>query len=229
MTKNEISKFSVNELPTWEEILRWYKEYHTKGDNTFNPSKDTAIHRYWKIPEKKVMFALICNQFNKMIAEDGYMSGLLDIINNSDIGITCLHSVSFCLTLREISEFMSRPSEERFNIYNIIKPDGTVDPFVSDHPHLCVNDITATSSESLTIISVLAGDGHEWKIQSILRPHTDPTYNDTTSLYDAVIEYMMTPFKEYFGGEAIGFKENGELVMKHKSVPKYHLGYDPAR
>lgn len=227
MTKNEISKFSVNELPTWEEILRWYKEYHIKGDNTFDPSKDRAIHRYWKIPEKRVMFALICNQFNKMIAEDGYMSGLSDIINNSDIGITCLHSVSFCLTLAEIPELMSRPSEKRFNIYNITKPGSTIDPFASGHPHLCVNDITVVPSDPLMVTPVLVGDGDEYNMQSILRPHPDSTCEELQ--YNTIIEYMMTPFKEYFGGEAIGFKENGELIMRHKTVPKYHLGYDPAK
>lgn len=79
----KVSIYAKEELPTWDEVFNvWFNEnihyYHPK-----NP-KHQDLDPYWKIPRRKYMIMIICNQFNKMLFEDGYYQPLIDYLNSND-------------------------------------------------------------------------------------------------------------------------------------------------
>lgn len=76
----KLSIFAKEELPTWDEIYNeWYKSDHLFYDpDDVNDQKEDL---YWKIPHKVYLLLTICNQFNKMIYEDGYRDYIIKMIN----------------------------------------------------------------------------------------------------------------------------------------------------
>lgn len=68
----KVSLYTKEELPTWNEVYNeWYQ----------NVYDENILDTYWKIPKQAYLNAIICNQFNKMVFEDGYQDGLINFIN----------------------------------------------------------------------------------------------------------------------------------------------------
>lgn len=78
----KLSMYTKEELPTWDEIYNeWYKSGHIIYDP--NDVHDQVIDLYWKIPHKVYLLLTICNQFNKMIYEDGYKDQIIKMISDN--------------------------------------------------------------------------------------------------------------------------------------------------
>ncbi len=74
--KYKVSLYAKEELPTWNEVYEWIS-----GENAlvYDPTdKSQELDPYWKIPVRKYRLATICNQFNKMLFEDGMYQSLID-------------------------------------------------------------------------------------------------------------------------------------------------------
>ena len=67
------SIYSKNELPTWEELLKWYKMMCKNDWNWFNCRDELISMPYWNIPENIYLCAVCCNQLNKMVQEDAIL------------------------------------------------------------------------------------------------------------------------------------------------------------
>lgn len=72
----KVSIYAKEELPTWSEI---YNEFYINNYYYFDPKNpDHQIEdSYWKIPHRKYLLTMICNQFNKTLFEDKYNKLLL--------------------------------------------------------------------------------------------------------------------------------------------------------
>ena len=77
----ELSLYAKEELPTWSEVFNdWFNGKHYIYDPNYPSHQE--LDKYWKIPRKKYLLAIVCNQFNKTLFEDGKKEKLLDFINN---------------------------------------------------------------------------------------------------------------------------------------------------
>lgn len=74
-TTYKVSLYTKEELPTWNEVYNeWYQ----------NVYDENILDTYWKIPKQAYLNAIICNQFNKMVFEDGYQTELIKFLNMPD-------------------------------------------------------------------------------------------------------------------------------------------------
>ena len=237
---SNLSAFSQTELPTWGEI---YDDYYTqmflKRDNVYDPDDNKYYPNdpYWKVPRRKVLIALICNQFNKMVYEDNYKDPLIKLINqtytknifNSD---AIVFDVRFSATVipdmgkgdqvlgaEEWDNFerarFSNPEAlsfiagTDFHIYNFTNPNGYEDPFVTNHPRLNIDKINSMMCVfPMVKISANVEGKVNYSVMEIL-----PFNPMTRVAYEDIIEFMMKPYKEYFGGEFVGSKYGERLLM----------------
>lgn len=151
---------------------------------SYDPATDsTDLDMYWKIPRKQLLIALACNQFNKMIIEDGYLDDLLKLISvMNGTNITPKDAVFVPFPSCELPE----PSE----IYCFTSPSGRPDIFIRrEYPHRLINDPTDPMELTL-FIENLSG---VWL----------PIDHDEESAYNDIIMYMMGPYLEYFSSSAM--------------------------
>ena len=110
------SEFTKEELPTWNEVYNeWYKKYRDDL-YTFKAERDTEIDTYWKIPKKLFLLATVCNQFNKMISEDGF-------------SFDNMPNIRFALSPDCQDQFNEFPT-----IYTFKNPRGNENPFITSSP-----------------------------------------------------------------------------------------------
>lgn len=214
------SLYTKRELPTWSEI---YYEFY-KG-NVFSYDINNDMHheydRYWKtVHKRKVLLAKICNQFNKMIFEDGIKENLLDYINNNlwpectDIRFT-LENISMFHTNMEYEEnpdlFLKEYENFLYNIwykqleslgmcsdkfppiYTIQTTDKQLDEFIIKSPYTIRKNIVDINS-NLIIHPVIKIDNKGPNEYNIWCPSID---------YDAkyfmkIIEFILKDIKKYF-------------------------------
>lgn len=114
------SKYTKEELPTWNEVYNeWYIKY--KDDlYTFKTERDTEMDTYWNIPKKKYLLAVICNQFNKMISEDNFHIEEIEDIYN----------IHFSLYSYNTDLFRDGSTP----IYSFKNPRGNENPFITSSP-----------------------------------------------------------------------------------------------
>ena len=223
----KVSKYAKEELPTWNEVYNdFYHGMFLQNDimySEINRSDNDVIDPYWKIPRKKFLLATVCNQFNKMLCEDGYEQMLVDHINTSSIyGIRdtdVCRNVRFDLQDIEVGQkyFDSFPI-----IFTIKHPNGIKNPFiVNDLPRIEVSSITNIIHIHPQLNIVPKDPNGSSKL-------TRNYYEITDEMCRDCIKFMMQPFNRYFeGADVPGWKdENGNLV---ETPPVSHvIGYDPA-
>lgn len=73
-----VSTYAKEELPTWQEMYNWLQ----KKEYIHDPSVDDYIEPYWNIPHRLYTIAIVCNELNKMIFEDGKQNSFLELLNN---------------------------------------------------------------------------------------------------------------------------------------------------
>lgn len=172
---SNVSRYSTSELPTWREIMDWYE----LPIRSYDPLTDSAdLNMYWKIPKKQVLIALMCNQFNKMITEDGYRDNLLTLLSSSKYINIQPEDVAFM----PFSQYMP---PEPMEIYSFINPSGRPDIFRSSWPHKDIDD----TSDPMELILFVKAKPQGWF----------PISHDLfKQLYDDIIKCMMEPYMEYF-------------------------------
>jgi len=176
----KISDYSKNELPTWNEV---YNEFYQEGPITSSPSSEKdPIDVYYKIPRSHVLMGMICNQFNKMIEEDGYREQVLDILRESMVGelFNCIFQL--------IPQAMHHKYFHCTN--NIYTFTTKKDIFaISDRSRKYVNDVSNNGLEMYMIVITKFGG------QSVPSPEY---YSYDSYEFNAVMEILMRPFIEYF-------------------------------
>ena len=68
------SVYGKNDLPTWDEAIRWMLMMEDNGWNYYCPHELKNDMPYWNIPTELYLCATCCNQLNKMVHEDGLMA-----------------------------------------------------------------------------------------------------------------------------------------------------------
>lgn len=247
------SIFTKDELPAWSEIIdEYYEKIFSAGDHKFDHNNPGELNKYWKVPQKKYIIAMICNQFNKMILEDGFKEDLLKFINthvfrslfNSgtvafDIrfSIRLIHNLGMDKTLGaadkkkledlkfKTPELIAAIAGTPPYVYTLTNPNGKTNPFiVNNHPRIDISTIT----DDVCLYPAI-------KIFSSTRKFSKDNYTLYTPLpwinidqdaYEDIIEWMMAPYKEYFEGDAPGWKDKNGTIIESKPSPI--IGYDPA-
>lgn len=232
-SRDELSIYSVNELPSWSEIMEWYDLFAQDAPaEMYDPdnSADTGdLDMHWNIPKKLVYIAHVCNQFNKMIIMDGFRESIVtcinDIYSSNDVAdviftavtIPRIKKAGLIKCNQDMSGISSIDSvinqfQTDFAIYGI---DGKNDVFADLRvPHVYINELTYLRVMVAPVVKFHDGD------KVIVTPYV--------SMYKRVIEFMMVPFKQYFT-EPIGWKhDDGSPIVS--TVPnKPYIGYDPAK
>ena len=186
------SMYTKEELPTWAEV---YEEFYLCEQYDFNPM--IPIHQvtdpYWKVPHRKYLLAIVCNQFNKMIYEDNLKDQIIEEVNKkiSD-RIVDLQFTVYPIEYHYISS-------DTPPIFTITMPNGSKNIFITSN-YSRVDIDTINSMKINAILEIPTADGS----------HTIRYANQNE--FDIIIEVMIKPFKDYFTGD-IGWKDpEGNLI-----------------
>ena len=199
------SIYTKEELPTWSEV---YEEFYLGKQFRYNPYIDDhqTMDPYWKIPHKKYLIAVICNQFNKMLYEDMMMPEITEKLSKKlNIPIKSLQfifgSIEKTQQIHELSieEFF----KDVYEIYTVPLPTGKENPFIiSNHNRVDVSKI----DDYLFLLPVM-----DMSISTDKRISTPDEYR---YIFHEVIEVMIEKYKEYFEGEDIGWKDSDGKVIE---------------
>lgn len=241
----KLSIYAKEELPTWSEV---YDLFYTQKQFVFDPNGPEAseLDLYWKIQKRKYLLAIVCNQFNKMLFEDGMKKDLMTFIHNEirddciDVRFTCEPIDDYELpedlsTIQEDYErFVTRwkkAIDDKFvgtamppPIYTFPLPTGESNPFlISKHPRVDIN--TIHTKMCLVPILKFGRQGNDYSIAAPL-PYEEWNEDD----YNKIIDFMMRPFKEYFEGAGIGWKDKDGNLLEVDPLKRScdGAGYDPA-
>ena len=205
MNNRKTSIYSKDELPTWEELYKFYKE------ENFEYSRydyDIPTDPYWKRPRKVVLLALICNQLNKMLYEDNVdITSLIDKYN-----LKMFKFLLFPCHFKIIEDPVVPPP-----IYSIPHPEtGKFSIFITnEHPRFSIDDFQKFHPETDNICLSVA-------FNSDCNEGSDNICRD-------VMDFLMIPIVNYFEGRGIGWKDyNGELIPYERINHCHGAGYDPA-
>lgn len=216
-----VSDYTISELPTWAEIYdEFYKNelYNIEKYVAFPDTQDL----YWKIPHKKFLMIVVCNQLNKMLKEDEYESKLIELIKD-ECGIDSYEHVSFSLLPTNDYDIVTEPP-----IYTVVHPTGKKDIFIT-------NMRTRINSDELPnklTLSINLAYTNNVGGKEVLRLAMDEAMSHEWeySLYMMIMEYMMKNIVNYFEGESIGWKDDNGHIIESESDPRgcVGAGYDPA-
>lgn len=244
-SKYKVSIYTKEELPTWAEV---YEDFYLNKSFTYDPHDPTHQEPdlYWKIPRRKYLLSIICNQFNKMLFEDGMLKDLVsfldkDVLGCTDVRFSCepienynINNATFAEHVQNYESFIVE-CEKIIDktllgstlpppIYTIPLPTGEVNPFItSKHPRIDVNTIDRKMC-LVPIIKLHSIDNEN----NIVTPLPYEEWNKDK--YDKIIEFMMKPFRDYFEGSSVGWKDDSGNVITSEPVKRAcnGVGYDPA-
>lgn len=197
------SIYAKEELPTWAEV---YEEFYLKKQFMYDPNEpnDQIEDSYWKIPHKKFLIAVVCNQFNKMLYEDLLMQHITEKISKA-LNIS-VKSLQFIFGSLEKSQYIHEMPIDKFfenvyEIYTIPLPTGKENPFIlSKHNRVDVSKL----DDNLFLFPII-----DMSIDDDKRLSTPNIYNN---IFHKVIDIMIEMYKEYFEGD-VGWKDlEGNLI-----------------
>lgn len=221
-----VSIYTKEELPTWGEV---YYDFYKNGIIFYDPNnkEHQTLDLYWKIPKRKYILSIVCNQFNKMLFEDGLRNKIIEFFKDSDI-------VDFRFSIQSIKSFKNiDKAAEKFNmetdiappIYTVPLPTGKKNPFiVNDFTRININDIKEFLSLYLWV--VIKNDDESKLLE--LSPLSE---DKNQLLYDKIMKYILAVYIEYFEGDGVGWKdENGNIIENEikDNNSCNGVGYDPA-
>ena len=203
--KYKISMYAKEELPTWSEVYDEFytdKYYEDRGVDPEDP-RWTEMDPYWKIEHYKFILAAVCNQFNKMLFEDGYIATLKEeLVKNGwfvdDKTGECT-IVDLIFTCDPYTGEEGNPRYTTLNctppIYTIPLPTGKPNPFITNgHVRSDITKFTEPMVFRVIVDVDLSEYGeaadHSWWQ---LVPGTP-----TGFLFDHILECMIKPYREYF-------------------------------
>ena len=239
--KYNLSAYAKEELPTWSEVYNEFYKERIYIYSNIDPDHQ-VIDPYWNIPHRKYLIMTVCNQFNKMIFEDGYKDALIKMINENiyeevtDVMFICKSVIMFiCKSIHyiETMDFIDGfVYHNDFNppIYTIPLPNGKSNPFIisKDRLRISSKDIIGTT----WLFPVIISKDNDNIINHIYAPnHTGVIMHEKEQEdFDAIIEFMMKPFKEYFEGDGVGWKDkDGHIIEGEPKITSCNgVGYDPA-
>jgi hypothetical protein len=245
------SKYAKEELPTWNEI---YNEFYKKEAWSYDPAN--VSHQtedlYWKVPHLKILLGWICNQFNKMIFEDGAKQTILDFINKEypDEFSTTASDIRFML----LNGSMSDPNIDRLelilnesNIGKDVPPPiytceipftGKRSLFASNHPSININELDQTvriimiikdsynPNHFITSLRPLGEDNFECQGVVLTGTKLDyESFNLNSEIFLGIISELLKDIIAYFEGDFVGWKDaNGNPINGDTEV-KPGCGY----
>lgn len=195
------SIYAKEELPTWAEV---YEEFYLGKQYFYDPNKDEEIDPYWKIPHKKFLIAVVCNQFNKMLYEDKMMYNICKELTRE----FCTPIIGLQFICRDSCNFNSDIFDHSFfetisTIYTFPLPTGKDNPFITNNHHR--TDITSLNCKFYIVPVLKLND------PDISKPIVYPVHY-TRDHFSEIMEIMIKEFKQYFTGD-IGWKDsNGKLI-----------------
>lgn len=220
------SIYTKEELPTWGEV---YYDFYKNNIFFYDPNneKHQVNDLYWKIPKRKYILAIICNQFNKMLFEDGMRNKLLDLLKDDNVVDLrfSIQSIKSMNNIDKISREFNMETNMAPPIYTIPLPSGVKNPFIINaFKRINVKDLKGFLSLYLWIVFKYNNEESKLLELSSLNENTNQI------LYDKIIELIMQPFIEYFEGEGVGWKdEYGNLIDSEPGNNSCNgVGYDPA-
>lgn len=211
--KYSISMYAKEELPTWGEV---YEDFYLKKSFIYDPSnvEHQKLDLYWKIPRRKYLLAIVCNQFNKMLFENGIRKQLIEFLNENSIYCD-IEDVRFTCDLNDNIDNIIDVQKDYGKfigtdiappIYTFPLPSGLNNPFIiSNHPRIDIN----TVDRGMIIVPIIKRSCDD---NSIYIPH--PYDNLSMKDHEMIIDFMIRPFKTYFEGIAVCWKDNdGNLIQ----------------
>ena len=233
--KYKLSVYAKDDLPTWSEV---YNEWYKGKQILYDPDVDhEAMDPYWKIPHKKYLIATVCNQFNKMLYEDGMKIQLIDLIHHIYYNVDYINKIKDVLFVCEPfkaftpnvpyenwvieqNAFLEKYSMDNIvvpPIYTLQSPSGKPNPFIVVPARRIMMSDLRDPIYIYTIYKVELCNGQDCLL------HASP-FNNTSDTYNKIIDFMMKQFREYFEGE-IGWKDEDGNVIESDIR---QLEYDPA-
>lgn len=244
IVKNELgnrqyvpSAYVKEELPTWNEVYRdYYQDIFLKGDHKFTMDDPGPDDKYWKFPHKKFIIAVVCNQFNKMIMTDSWLKGFVIGSINRLWFTSRFPSGSLAYDIRfgiqidgdktKLPEFRAFDNDTEPIIYTFDHPRGVANPFISSK-RTSAERVNIASFESACIYPMIKISNDGKRGYEVYTPL--PWTPDEEEMYKSIIELMMAPFREYFEGEGVGWKDADGHVISH-DIRNYYMNTqsDPA-
>jgi hypothetical protein len=232
----KVSSYCKEELPTWGEL---YNRFYVNLDDLVRYDPDNknqqTLDIYWKIPARKMLLALVCNQINKMIFEDGMRDDVLEWINQNirksatDIRfslpiITYDNTISsFQEKWEEFSNLYKIGTTMIPPIYYIPSPSGKPNPFqISSVKRININSLD-TVLHLTPIIQYRLSD-------RIFDTFILNYYSDEHNvLYKKLLKFIFNDVIHYFE-DPIGWKDaSGSPIGSYEPIRNCNgVGMDPA-
>lgn len=250
--KYKVSIYAKEELPTWDEI---YNEFWKK--KIFHYKKDIAEHQeldlYWKVPRRRYLLGIMCNQFNKTLFEDKMRQKILKVLNNGVINIPNgkIIDIRFLCEFEDFTNVIDIDVQKQnivandlflyymeMNnvgkiypppIYTFTLPSKEKNPFIINKEGVRRVDLTSDSRELMLFPLLLVDVNGNQNLFTPVPPILDTEgVSEHTKSFNAILDIMMQPYKEYFE-DGIGWKDEDPKNIRGTSkinnwVPKY----DPA-
>lgn len=228
----KLSIYAKEELPTWSEV---YNEFYKKEKYIYDPlnPEHQDLDSYWKIPKRMYLVSVICNQFNKMLFEEHLRDSLMKFVGKefsqtcTDVRFSCIpfqtDITNILLEGKDRVESMFFGTNDPPPIFTFPMPFGKPNIFaLSKNPRI---DISKHGLYLCIYPMIQFQDNNDHHSILELSP-----YDDMHHIYKSIINFMIKPFKEYFEGPGVGWKdEKGNLVESDPMKRSCNgAGYDPA-
>lgn len=227
----QVSQYAKEELPTWSEVYEEFYKNRLYIPDEYIKTLDVE-DIYWKIKHNKFLMITICNQFNKMITEDGYRDTILQVcqkmLDGEVVSVTFI-LLNYAITDQyylEAVKYYTETLNEEVPIYYVPMPDGKENPFIISKNRMRIS--SSDIDDKLILYPIIVSRDEDGD-SSIYIPEfmtTEIGYED----YMEIINTMIKPFKEYFEGEAVGWKDENGSVIESEPLQRgcSGTGYDPA-
>ena len=209
------SIYSKNDLPTWEELYRWYKTMEKHWWGFTEAARLTDKIPYWDIPERLYLCAVCCNQLNKMRHEDGLCSNqeFMDSLNELLKDNTLMED-GFRIINMSFSIFYPEQNDIESVMNTIYTLSYKRDPFTNQEKQNILFNVTGvTANIGLTPILHIQTE-NEVKLVPVAS-------SETTG---KIATFMLKDVIEYFEGNKVGWKD----IISDKSTQRCPSGFDPS-
>lgn len=216
------SKYAKEELPTWEEIYnQFYKNKIWNYD--INDESHQTPDLYWKLPHRKMLLGWICNQFNKMLFEDGMKDHMMSWISNNITSIGGGNVIDMHFTIIENNNYESQFTYDNLPLIYTCEIPSTGDRsiFASDLPSKNIKSFIGV----MQLVIIVESDNG---VVSIMLS------NDKRSeeIYWAIVSELIKDVIAYFEGGFVGWKDaNGQRLIDELDIKPgcgYQAGVDAA-
>lgn len=228
MSKNKLSIYAKEELPTWDEI---YNEWYKGKEFIYDPEEERCQKEdlYWKIPHSMYLLLTVCNQLNKEIYENDMRNKVLNFIKYSILSVNMrgkfepkeirfvIYDTSLLKKPLDESNTSFKYLEEKYGIkskkkdqppliYSIENPNGTKNPFIiNDCERLYINNKMDFHKKAAIDIYVDFING------AIIKYSPFAEISENRDNYYKIINFMMKKYESYFEN-GVGWKDGDKIL-----------------